>query len=82
MIAGHAPVRAAMLLGAADASRRETGLVVFDLPEHEAITRAVRVQLAPEQFEAAWNEGNRKSIPEAIADAVEALSAGATSGGE
>jgi predicted ATPase len=82
MIAGRAPVRAAVLLGAADASRRETGLVVYDVPEHEAITRAVRAQLDPEQFEAAWNEGSRKSIAEAIADAVAALSAGETPGGD
>ena len=82
MIAGRAPVRAAVLLGAADASRRETGLVVYDVPEHEAITRAVRAQLDPEQFEAAWNEGSRKSIAEAIADAVDALSAGETPGGD
>jgi len=71
-----------VLLGAADASRRETGLVVFDMPEHEAITHAVRVQLGPEQFEAAWSEGSRKSIAEAIADAVDALCAGETSGGD
>jgi predicted ATPase len=74
MIASRAPERGAVLLGAADAARRETGLVVFDVPEHEAITRAVRIQLDAEQFEAAWNEGSRKSIAEAIADAVDALS--------
>jgi len=82
MIAGRAPVRAAVLLGAADASRRETGLVVYDVHEHEAIMRAVRAQLDPEQFEAAWNEGSRKSIAEAIADAVDALSAEETSAGD
>lgn len=75
MIASRAPERGAVLMGAADAARRETGLVVFDVPEHEAIRRAVRIQLDAEQFEAAWNEGSRKSIAEAIADAVDALSA-------
>lgn len=74
MIASRAPVRAAVLLGAADAARRETGLAVFDMPEHEAITREVRALLENEQFEAAWHEGSRKSIAEAIADAVDALS--------
>jgi hypothetical protein len=82
MIASRAPERGAVLMGAADAARRETGLVVFDVPEHEAITRAVRAQLDAEQFEAAWNEGSRKSIAEAIADAADALSAGETSGGD
>jgi predicted ATPase len=75
MIASRAPERGATLMGAADAARRETGLVVFDKPEHEAIARAVRAQVDDEQFDAAWNEGTRKSLPEAIADALDALSA-------
>ena len=62
-------------MGAADGARRETGFDVDDLPEHEAIKRAVRAQLSGDQFQAAWNEGSRKSITEAIADAVDALPA-------
>jgi predicted ATPase len=74
MIASRAPERGAVLMGAADGARRETGLVVYDVPEHEAITQAVRAELDADRFEAAWNEGSRKSIAEAIADAVDALS--------
>jgi predicted ATPase/class 3 adenylate cyclase len=75
MIANQAPERAAALMGAANAMRDETGFVVYDLPEHETITRAVRSRLDPEQLEKAWDEGGRMSVPEAIADAVDALRA-------
>jgi predicted ATPase/class 3 adenylate cyclase len=80
MIATASPERAAALMGAAETARRETGLGVFDVTEHEAITRAVRAQLDSEQFEAAWNEGSRRSVVEAIADALDALSALETTG--
>jgi predicted ATPase/class 3 adenylate cyclase len=78
IIATRAPRRAAALMGAADAARRETGLVVYDVPEYESIMGAVRGEVEAEQFDAAWNEGSRKSIAEAIVDAIDALSAHGT----
>jgi tetratricopeptide (TPR) repeat protein len=75
LIGERAPERAAALMGAADAARRETGLVVFDTTEYEAIKGAVRAKLDFEQFDAAWNDGGRRSTMEAIADALGALSA-------
>ena len=75
LIASQAPERAAMLMGAADSARRKTGLVLYDVPEYGAITRTIRAHLEPEQFESAWNEGTRKSLPEAMSEAVHALSA-------
>jgi predicted ATPase len=75
MIASSAPDRAPVLMGAADAARRETGLVIFDVREYETITRKVRGELEPERFEAAWDGGSTKSLSEAIADALDVLTA-------
>jgi tetratricopeptide (TPR) repeat protein len=74
MIAAEAPERGAALMGAADAARRETGLSVFDVSEREAILGTLHARLDAEPFEAAWNEGSRMSIPDAIVEAVDALS--------
>ena len=57
MIASRAPQRAAALLGAAAAARRKTGLAVFDMPEHEAITRAVHARLDRERFDGRVGRG-------------------------
>jgi predicted ATPase len=76
MIASRAPERGAVLMGAADAARRETGLAIDDVPEHEAIMRAVRAELDPDHFDAAWSEGGRRSIAEAITEALDALADG------
>ena len=81
LIASQAPERGAMLMGAADSARRETGFVASDIREHEAIMRAIRAELEPDRFEAAWNEGARKSLPEAMADASDALSTHTILGG-
>ena len=66
---------AAMLLGAGDAVRRESGLAVSDVAEHDSILDAVRARTAAEEFATAWDERRRRTLDEAIAEAVDALSA-------
>ncbi len=63
------PERAARLLGAWDATLERLGAVPqpVNRPEHERNIAAVRAQLAPATFEAAWAEGRTLSLDQALA---------------
>ena len=58
---------AARLFGAADAARRETGVVRFKTldADHELRLAAVREALGEGDFQAAWDEGAALTIEEA-----------------
>ena len=60
---------AARLFGAADAARRQTGVVRFKIldADHELRLAAVREALGEGDFQAAWDEGAALTIEEAIA---------------
>jgi predicted ATPase/class 3 adenylate cyclase/DNA-binding CsgD family transcriptional regulator len=60
---------AARLFGAADAARRQTGVVRFKIldADHEVRLAAAREALGESDFQAAWDEGAALSIEEAIA---------------
>jgi predicted ATPase/class 3 adenylate cyclase/DNA-binding CsgD family transcriptional regulator len=60
---------AARLFGAADAARRQTGVVRFKTldTDHESRVAAVRDSLGESDFQAAWDEGSALTIEEAIA---------------
>jgi predicted ATPase/DNA-binding CsgD family transcriptional regulator len=66
------PERAARLLGAGDALRRTIRLAVppVERPERERVLAAVRANLAPAAFAAAWRAGAAMSRDEALADAL------------
>lgn len=61
--------RAARILGAVDAFRRQTGVVRFPMyngPYEESVA-ALRAAMSPEDFATAWDEGTRLSADEVIA---------------
>jgi predicted ATPase/class 3 adenylate cyclase/DNA-binding CsgD family transcriptional regulator len=60
---------AARLLGAADAARRQTGVVRFKIldADHDLRLAAVRDRLGESDFQASWDEGAGLSIEESIA---------------
>lgn len=61
--------RAARLLGAAEAIRHRTGMVRFGVyrSEYDATVAALRDAMSPEDFQAAWAQGEAMSTEEAIA---------------
>ncbi len=63
---------AARLLGAADALRRTGGYarLPWESPRYEADLRAVREALSADDFEAAFVEGTRLSVEEAMTQAI------------
>jgi tetratricopeptide (TPR) repeat protein len=65
--------RAARLLGAAEADRERMGafLQPSDTPEYQRILGEVREHLDDRSFEAAWIEGRRMTLEQAIAYALE-----------
>ncbi|MGH7728406.1 MAG: ATP-binding protein, partial [Vulcanimicrobiaceae bacterium] len=65
------PLRAAHLLGAAEALRREIGSPRFpsDVARYEGTLAAVRAALGAEAFAAAWNEGASMTLERALAEA-------------
>jgi predicted ATPase/class 3 adenylate cyclase/DNA-binding CsgD family transcriptional regulator len=67
-LAGSNP-DAARLYGAADAVRRRTGIVRFQVydADYEASVEATREALTEKEFDAAWDAGATLSIDEAIA---------------
>jgi tetratricopeptide (TPR) repeat protein len=69
---GHAE-RAARLFGAADAVRRQTGVVPYagERAAYDQDVTSVRQQLGEAACAAAWAEGGRMSLEEAIAYALE-----------
>jgi hypothetical protein len=64
--------RAARLLGAAEADRERMGafLQPSDTPEYQRILGEVRDHLDDRSFEAAWAEGRRLTLEQAIASAL------------
>jgi predicted ATPase/DNA-binding CsgD family transcriptional regulator len=60
---------ATRLLGAAERARSDLGLVRWapDRPRFEAIARDLRLEMGDEAFDAAWTEGTRLTIEEAVA---------------
>jgi predicted ATPase len=64
--------RAARLLGAAEADRERMGafLQPSDTPEYQRILGEVREHLDDRSFEAAWAEGRRLTLEQAIAEAL------------
>lgn len=69
------PVRAARMLGAADALLRNAGLVLDpdDRVEYDGIASTVRVALGDETMHAMWNEGYAMKLEQAIGFALEPL---------
>jgi hypothetical protein len=67
------PEQAARLLGAWEATLERMGATPqpADRPEHDRNIAAVRNQLAPKTFEAAWGEGRAMSLEQAVASALE-----------
>jgi hypothetical protein len=68
------PLRAAKLLGAAEAKREDTGapLPIFRQTAHERHVTAARTALGDEAFAVAWAEGRGLSSEQASAYALEA----------
>lgn len=66
--------RAVRLLGAAEADREQTGafLQPSDTPEYHRILGEVRAHLDDTSFQAAWAEGRRMTLEQALAAALEA----------
>ena len=64
--------KAASLLGAASALRASIGSVAdpVDQPENESRLAALRAQLGEAQFAAAWEEGRKMTLDQAIAYAL------------
>jgi hypothetical protein len=69
------PERAAVVLGAASASRRSSGAIrdVLDRPTYDEMLRAVRAAAGEERFAAAWARGQSLSLDAAIAEALPPL---------
>jgi non-specific serine/threonine protein kinase len=67
------PERAARLLGAWEAALERLGAFPqpADRPEHDRNIAAVRAQLAPATFEAAWAEGRKMTLEQAVAYALD-----------
>jgi non-specific serine/threonine protein kinase len=65
--------RAARLLGASEASYEHMGAFNYpsDRPELERIIAAVRAQLDPATFEAAWAEGRKMTLEQMVALALD-----------
>jgi hypothetical protein len=66
--AQHLPLRAARLMGAAEALRElsRVALMPEEVPETEQEVSAMRTQLAGPEFDAAWAEGRAMSMEQAI----------------
>ena len=73
MIAGSCgqPEQGAILLGAAEVLRESIGVPIppMGLDRHRRAIDAIRSQLAPAEFEAAWAAGRRMTMEQAVADA-------------
>jgi predicted ATPase len=67
------PRHAARLLGAADALAAESGhrLAPIDPQHHTHIVESVRAALGDPEFEAAWRDGGRLSLTDAVASALD-----------
>ena len=67
------PERAARLLGAAETTLSRIGahIETTDRPEYERINREVRTLLDEATFQAAWAEGRKMTLEQAVADALD-----------
>lgn len=67
------PDRAARLLGAWQAALERMGAALqpADIPEHNRNIAAVRAQLDPHTFDAAWAEGRAMSLEQAVASTLD-----------
>lgn len=67
------PERAARLLGAAETTLSRIGahIETTDKPEYERINREVRTLLDQATFQAAWAEGRKMTLEQAVADALD-----------
>ena len=67
------PERAARLLGAAETTLSRIGAYIetTDRPEFERINREVRALLHEATFQAAWAEGRKMTLEQAVADALD-----------
>ncbi len=67
------PERAARLLGAAETTLSRIGAYIetTDRPEFERINREVRALLDEATFQAAWAEGRKMTLEQAVADALD-----------
>jgi predicted ATPase len=68
----HQPQRAAVLIGAAEALRDETGFGVADPVEHERVVSNCRAQLGTEAFATRCSEGRAMTLEQAADFALEA----------
>jgi hypothetical protein len=65
--------RAARLFGTGDALRSSVGSVIdpADRPEYESQIKYLRQKLGTARFQAAWDEGHKQTLEEAVAHAIE-----------
>jgi predicted ATPase/DNA-binding SARP family transcriptional activator len=70
--AQHQPVRAARLLGAAEALRQEIDCVLppIEQPHYNRIRMSVCVQLSEDTMKTAWQAGHRLTLKQAIVEAT------------
>jgi predicted ATPase len=73
LAAARSPYRAAVLFGAGEAVRAETGLAIYDPAEHAAIEQCLHRNLDVADVDSALAEGRGKSIEEAVQYAIETL---------
>jgi hypothetical protein len=73
LLAGSDPRSAGVLVGAAEAIRRDTGLYLWDPRECERIVGSVRERLGDSRFEETSNEGGDLDGDAALATAIDAL---------
>lgn len=67
------PEHAARLLGAWEATLERMGATLqpADIPEHDRNITAVRAQLTPQMFAAAWAQGRAMSLEQAVASTLD-----------